>query len=261
MRKTNTQTGSAHVVIIAVIIVALLGALGFVFWNNFMKKDTVVTQNENKPKPESFCLDKENVAAEGGAFCSEKIGIKLAVPSIFVNKLAKADNYEVFEGSLDPKDKKSAGTSEQVYQAVLSGNDNFTLTIAQEPLRSGYVGVGHLLQNTYFDKTTGELTLVKTPTRMYDAATGTYTTTGDYSNGDAVPSFMVSGIRFFKGQIGDAGTVENTYFGVVGGKIIRISLKHVGYMGNPADDPSTIDAEPVLDALDKAVRVMKIAKS
>lgn len=240
---------------------ALIGALGFVFWNNFMKKDNVVTQTENKPKTESFCSGKENITAEGGTFCSEDVGVKLAVPSIFENKLAKAANYEVFEGPLDSKDKKSAGTSEQVYQAVLKGNDNFTLTIAQEPLRSGYVGVGHSLQKTYFDKATGELTLVKAPTRTYDAATDTYATSGEYSKGDVVPSFVADGIRFFKGQIGDAGTVENAYLGVVDGKIVKISLKHVGYMGNPADDPSTIDADPVFDELDKAVKALKVANS
>lgn len=261
MRKMNSQTGSAHVVIVTVIVVALLGALGFVFWNNFMKKDNVVPQNKSKPKVESFCSDKENVAAEAGTFCSEDVGIKLAVPSIFENKLTKAANYEVFEGPLGIKDKKSAGTSEQVYQAVLNGDDNFTLTIAQEPLRTGYVGVGHLLQNAYFDRATGELTLVKGKTVTYDAVTDTYQTSGEFSKGDVVPSFVVDGIRFFKGQIGDAGTVENTYLGVVNGKIVKISLKHVSYMGNPADDPSTIDADPVFDELDKAVKSLKVANS
>lgn len=40
IKKSSSQAGSAHAVIIIVIIAALLGALGFVFWKNFVTKDT-----------------------------------------------------------------------------------------------------------------------------------------------------------------------------------------------------------------------------
>lgn len=36
----NSQKGSAHVIIIIVLVVALLGTLGFVFWQNFGKETT-----------------------------------------------------------------------------------------------------------------------------------------------------------------------------------------------------------------------------
>lgn len=36
--KSRNQSGSAHVVIIIVLIVAVLGALGFIFWQNFVNK-------------------------------------------------------------------------------------------------------------------------------------------------------------------------------------------------------------------------------
>jgi len=39
-RTQSTQQGSALLVIIIVVVVVLLGALGFVFWNNFLSKGT-----------------------------------------------------------------------------------------------------------------------------------------------------------------------------------------------------------------------------
>ncbi len=53
--KTTVNRGSAHAVIIIVLVVALLGTLGFVFWQNFIKKDdtakttdTTKQTNDNK---------------------------------------------------------------------------------------------------------------------------------------------------------------------------------------------------------------------
>lgn len=35
MKKRSSQSGSAHLIIIIVLTIALLGTLGFVFWQNF----------------------------------------------------------------------------------------------------------------------------------------------------------------------------------------------------------------------------------
>lgn len=42
----DMQKGSAHVIVTLVLAVALVGTLGFVFWQNFIKKDEPVKQNE-----------------------------------------------------------------------------------------------------------------------------------------------------------------------------------------------------------------------
>lgn len=261
MQKNRSQIGSAHVVIIIVAVIGLLGAVGFIFWNNFLKKESTTSQTASKstkPKAQKPCSDEENEKAENGTFCSKEIGIKFVVPSIFFNKLAKADNSEVFQGLLDPNAKKSAGFTENVYKATISGSDNFTFTITQEPLRSGYVGVAHGLQEVYYDQSTSELTLVKTPNRHYDSKTDTITVSGDYVKGDIVPSFLVGKTRFFKGVYGDAGQVGNDYFAVINNKIVKILLKNVGYMGPPASDPTTIDANKIFDELDKSIKELKI---
>jgi hypothetical protein len=40
-KKSQTQNGNAHVIIIILLVIALLGLLGFVFWQNYSNKKTV----------------------------------------------------------------------------------------------------------------------------------------------------------------------------------------------------------------------------
>lgn len=42
----NKQSGFAHAVLIIGLVVALVGALGFIFWQNFIHKEPVVTKTE-----------------------------------------------------------------------------------------------------------------------------------------------------------------------------------------------------------------------
>jgi type II secretory pathway pseudopilin PulG len=44
IKSPSKQTGSAHFIIITVIILVILGALGFIFWNNFINKHQVATK-------------------------------------------------------------------------------------------------------------------------------------------------------------------------------------------------------------------------
>jgi hypothetical protein len=47
IKNSSKQVGSAHLIIITIIVLAILGALGFVFWNNFAKKSPTNTSNES----------------------------------------------------------------------------------------------------------------------------------------------------------------------------------------------------------------------
>ncbi|HET6747162.1 MAG TPA: hypothetical protein VFH06_03595 [Candidatus Saccharimonadales bacterium] len=49
--NTQKQSGSAHVIIIGILVVALLGALGFVFYQNFMAKKTDTTSSSTETMP------------------------------------------------------------------------------------------------------------------------------------------------------------------------------------------------------------------
>ncbi len=71
--NTRNQSGSAHVVIIIILVVALLGTLGFVFWQNFLApKDDKVTEQvttqetteaEITPEVDKIAASKSEIAA------------------------------------------------------------------------------------------------------------------------------------------------------------------------------------------------------
>lgn len=48
MIKKYTQQGSAHIIIVVTLVVALLATLGFVFWQNFIDKDSSSTADTSK---------------------------------------------------------------------------------------------------------------------------------------------------------------------------------------------------------------------
>ena len=49
----NKQSGSAHVVVVTILVLALLGALGFIFWQNFLSK------KEDSLKPAAMTSEEE----------------------------------------------------------------------------------------------------------------------------------------------------------------------------------------------------------
>jgi len=54
IKNSQNQTGSAHVVVVVILVAAVIGLLGFVFWQNFISKDvantdtSIVAPNEIK---------------------------------------------------------------------------------------------------------------------------------------------------------------------------------------------------------------------
>jgi hypothetical protein len=63
--KRLTQQGSAHAAITIVLVLALLGALGIVFYQNFIAKDTTSTTDEStKTVDETPVLKTERIALE-----------------------------------------------------------------------------------------------------------------------------------------------------------------------------------------------------
>jgi hypothetical protein len=77
IKSYSKQTGSAHIIIIVVLAVALLGTVGFVFWQNFTQsKDT--TGTVNVPKEEN----KQN--ADMLVYHSDPIGIEFTYPKDWI---------------------------------------------------------------------------------------------------------------------------------------------------------------------------------
>jgi len=258
IKNSRNDSGSVFIVGVIVVAVVILGAVGYVAWNKFFAADTKqeTTQQDNAvTKP---CGNNVGVIEHDGVVCSEDIGVKFKSPSIFNDKFKKNDNYEIFKGTIDYGTRASAGNSDVAYSAVIAGTDNFTLTIAKELLRTGYVGVYHGLQNTFYDAGTGILSNVESPMTTYNSANDSSTTTGTYKLGKEVPSFIADGVKFYKGSNGDAGQTGEMYFAVINGSIVKIELKHGAYMGPDSDDPSTIDPKPVFDQLDEAIKNIEI---
>ena len=253
MNKSDSQSGSVLIVVIVGIAILVLGGLGYVLWNNFNAKDPV-TSSPSVSEPKTFCEDNEDVTAENGVFCSEDIGIKFKVPTIFTNKVEKTANYEVFQSGVNISEKQSAGMSDNVYSVVISGNDNFTFTIAQEPLRTGNIDFPYKMAPTYFNSSNRKLSDINFPTSSYDSKTDTITVQGEYAVGEDVPSFKVGDVPVYKGGYGDAGQLANYYLMIVRDKIVKIVLKHAAYMGPSENDPATIDEAIVFDELDESIK-------
>jgi hypothetical protein len=79
-------------------------------------------------------------------------------------------------------------------------------------------------------------------------------------NNTEVPSFVLGETRFYKGQIGDAGVMENTYLAMIKEKIIKIKIHHTGYLGPDEADPSTLDPATIFTEVDEAVKKLVILK-
>lgn len=235
MKRNSSQKGSVLVVAVVVAAVLVLGGLGYVLWSNFISKEPDVTETISLSTSvlKTFCEEGEDITASKGTFCSEDIGIKFEVPLIFAGKIEKTSNYEVFQGGVYPSEKQSAGMSERVYSVVISGNDNFSFTIAQEPLRSGNIDFPYLMGPSDLNAATGKLVGM---------------------GGEEVVPFRDAGIVVYKGGYGDAGQLADHYLLIVKDKIVKIVLQHTSYMGPSEDDPATIDEATVFEELNGSIK-------
>lgn len=49
VKTKNSQTGSAHAIIIVILVLVLIGSLGFIFWQNFIQKKTETIAKNTTP--------------------------------------------------------------------------------------------------------------------------------------------------------------------------------------------------------------------
>lgn len=74
IKNSQRQNGSAHIAIAIILVVAVIGLLSFVFWQNFIKSDD--TQQTAKNTSETT-LDQENRNIDSRSYSNKVIGIKL----------------------------------------------------------------------------------------------------------------------------------------------------------------------------------------
>lgn len=97
------QTGSGHVIIIAAVAVALIGALGFVFWQNYMKVNDSTDQS-TVSRSESTEEDAIELAEDGAivgslTYPSEGIPEGVQVTAVNLETNQEYTTLEHLEGS------------------------------------------------------------------------------------------------------------------------------------------------------------------
>lgn len=129
MHKRNNQSGSAHLIIIAVISLGILGVLGFVFWQKFTTKPQANIQSSTAtPSPQA-------PVTPGSLIDYGKDGIKIdAKNSNNINKLqnAPADFVAYIKNDVYGIDHSDA-------PAGCSYSDTVT-KIYKQTFASGYMG-------------------------------------------------------------------------------------------------------------------------
>lgn len=80
IKHSSKQSGSTHVIIIVILIIALLGTLGFVFWKNYIDKQPVAKSNENSRTENTKTPPKDEY--EGWkTYASNRDGYSIKYPS------------------------------------------------------------------------------------------------------------------------------------------------------------------------------------
>ncbi len=261
MQKIQKRKSKGRIIAaILLLLLALIIGGGIYAWHEFLKINaensvgqTVIKQSgdgEGVAVAKVACQSGEDTSASSGMFCSEDMGFKLFVPKLFVGNLVKAGNYQVYRGGLNPGAKTAAGTSLHVYRATGVSNGTFTLTIAQEPMRTGYIDMYHAGQNTYFDAATKTLSKVNAPTIQYSQTTPA--TPGAFTKGDPIPSFLSGTVKYYEGATGDAGQRDVAYMTIVGDTIVKISLETTT---QAAQNAAT---KAVFEELNKSLRTLQV---
>ena len=91
IKNSSKQTGSARLVIITVIVLVILGALGFVFWNNFIYKAPASKSNP------AVVTKKEETQAQ--PFSIKEYGVQFMIPSALKDTTIKYESRQIGEAS------------------------------------------------------------------------------------------------------------------------------------------------------------------
>lgn len=229
MKRTNGF--SAVEIMLVIVVVALAGVLGWVYFNQNSKDEKVATTKETTTQKVTAPECKGDKTGGNGYFCVSSIPVNVPVPDEFSGKLrpilVNKNAYLLSGYSAEIGTEKSA---------------LYTLSISTETVRDGDIGVSHQLSTTSFDSK--NYTLTTTVTK------------------EAVPTVKIDGITFFRGSIGDAGVLTTTYVGVVDNKLVKISLASQSYMGPPEQrESSSIDRQTLYDQFDKDVKQLTVKTS
>jgi archaellum component FlaF (FlaF/FlaG flagellin family) len=109
IKNSHSQTGSTHAVIIIILVLALLGTLGFVFWQNFTSNDEA---NNTSTTIETERAPMKNT----NTYRNESIGIEFEYPKEWLK--VECDNTYIE----NPSDTVYFGTTDEGL-AIVDGKD------------------------------------------------------------------------------------------------------------------------------------------
>ncbi len=91
IKDSSKQSGSAHLTIIATIVLVILGVLGFVFWRNFIYKAPAAKINP------VVVTKKEETQAQ--PFSIKEYGVQFIIPSALKDTTIKYESRQIGEAS------------------------------------------------------------------------------------------------------------------------------------------------------------------
>lgn len=129
MNKNKSQSGSLHLIIVIVLTVALLGALGFIFWQNFISKSSLISSdNSNVQTKESddTATDsaKKSKEIEYKTYTTSKYNMSFQYPSdwtLSVKDTSTDDPVYGFHYSLNVDIANSDGDKVATFRTGLNG--------------------------------------------------------------------------------------------------------------------------------------------
>ena len=108
--KTTVDKGSAHAVVIVILVLALLGTLGFVFWQNFIKKDDTAKTSDTSKQTSDETAKPADVYAGWQTYTSKQHGISFRYPANWKVDPTEAttEGYYSLHVALTERGKQSA---------------------------------------------------------------------------------------------------------------------------------------------------------
>src|SRR3990167_4397984 len=106
--RSLTQKGSAHVAIVITLVIVVLGALGFVFWKNFIDKKPIAKNDENSKTTDSKTTDTKSQPIDEYAgwktYTSTRDGYSIKYPSDWI-AIDETNNDGPYIRNFDPSSR------------------------------------------------------------------------------------------------------------------------------------------------------------
>ena len=236
--RTSQKGFSAVEIILVIVVVGLIATLGWAYFSKTQDSKNIGTdpskKEANQTSQQDKCADGSD-SAENGTFCSEEVGISVQMPDAFKGKIKPIENYTVYTQNTINEEAKIFRVSDVAYEASIKGaNDQYSLTIAKEPLRNFRV---KSYNPAFFNRDTKQIT---------------------YQDGTEVESVTLDGIKFYTYGGGDAGFMNTVYAAVINDQLVVVSLASVQQLGDPATRHYVLDVETLFAQFKERIKSLKV---